>query len=500
METPIEILTAQVKTYLVGLKQREPDKYEVYQYFSSQCTQYGVTEEQFFKEVLGPAYKDIDFDELIDDPDPRNEKNTYVLLFGERIHSLKRLGQLLFDRTDQQENYFEDMSLIKSHTDTLHSGDLALEYARLYKSVSDPQLRILNVIYHLNPKLPYRIDNELYASFADLLDKAFRDETFYRQLFREFSSGRLKVWLLAAKTEKEQLLPDTDGYLGFLSLIYLNYPHYPFYIEDKVYHTPQEIAGAAASDLLFRKAFYESALDQTFFTWAFYRGKQGWRADFQAVLLELDHQQVKGDERVAAAVQQLVRIISPEIKAPMLKISRERLDYVGIAASARVIVPLKLQLTTAGYVRALIQLSGAPEGVRTDLQQAYFFDLSGLTEADFSLSVDPLVLTKDKLYEFNIQITTEYQSITVPVAVQTMFPARAYLTYLVKYGASGALLFALIRFWLMTFTTAHTWMPPELLTADSMLPTDYPGYIIVVLFLVAALIAGFRLIRKTEKI
>lgn len=502
MENPINVLTEQVKTYLVDLKLREPDRFQIYQQFYGQCEQFEISEEDFFKNVLNPAYRDINFDDLIDDPDPRNEKNTHVFIFGEKIHSLKRLGQVLFDNHQRSNEYLEDMSLIKNHVDTLSTGDDALEFARLYRSENDSDKKFLRIVYRLNPKLPYRIGNEFISTLETLLERGFQDLFFYNLIYDDFASGKLLIWLSEVNGAVASMFSGGKSYNAFLRFVYSIDDKYPFYLGEELYANPEAIVGKLKINLLFRKMVYSYIQNDQLFTWFDSIGRFDWQISYVSAAAKLVEQKLKGDELINESVEKLINIISPETELPKLKTSIKKLTLLNIEAGKSIAESFQLKLTGRGYVKAKIMLDYPLIGISLDTKQVLLFDLNNKIERVIKINIDPLNLTKDKLYQFNIRVVTDYQILEIPVKLKTVFPLRSFITHLLKYGALGFLAMALFRFLLGAFTGNFSWLKSYLITSNlhEGLPSNYPAYIFL-LFIFIVMVAGvFPLIKKVEKL
>jgi len=502
MENPIHVLTAQVRAYLVGLKLREPDKFQVYQHFLGQCSQFDISEEAFFKDILRPAYLDINFDELIDDPDPRNEKGTHVVIFGEKIHSLKRLGQVLFENQVRSEDYFEDMSLIKNHVDTLSTGDIALEYAEIYRNERDKNKRFLRIVYHLHPKLPYRIADKVYTTLEDIFEEAFKDKNFYNLIYNDFASGILLIWLNEFNKDQASKLAAGKSYNLFLRSIYSINDKLPFYLGNDLYADPNQIAVKAQKDAPFRKQVYTYIENGQLFTWFEGIGKFDSQAKYLNAISKFAGQKLKGEELVNESVEKLIQIIEPNTSLPIIKGSVDKLAFLGIEAGKQIATPFKLTLEGTGYVKALIFIDTHASGVTLSASQVIFFDLNNQIESIIILNIDPLLMTKDILYEFNIRITTDYQILEIPVQVRTVFPLRSFIFHMTKYSAIGFVGFAFFRLLLGAFTTNTLWLQPKLVTGnfEDTLPSNYPAYIFSLFIFISMIWGAYSLIKKTEKI
>lgn len=491
----------QVKTWLEKNKLVDADRHVVYQYFIGQCEQYGITEEEFYAEILRPAYRDAHFD-LSEDPDPPNPKHTHVTIFGVKLQSLKMLGQVLFDNQAKSAAYFEDMSLIKSHVDTLDSGDEALAYASLYKGEQNQEKRYLKIVYHLNPKLPYRLGNKKYATLESIFEDAFEDKSLYDKLYNDFVAGKLAIWLDEVHAEHAGKISGGKSYNSFLRFVYKVDPAYPFYLGRELYANPHEIVLKAQKDLAFRKQLFEAVNSEQLFTWFDCIGRSDWQLQYQSEADKLAKKQLTGDDLIYASIHKLIRIIDPEIPAPKIKLSEKELIYTSLEASKPLTVPLKVELVNTGFVTVAITADTAIPGTGITQTNATFFDLTNAKELSFSLQVNPLVLTKDKLYSFHINVTTDYESLSIPVKLKAVFPLKTFLIYIGKYAAIGFVLLAGIRFALQSFTKSSEWLYPELIVTDleASLPEFYPAFLFLFLLLCVLVAVTYPLIKKTEKI
>lgn len=501
MEEIREALILQVRTWLEENKLVNVEKHTAYRHFVGQCDQYGITEEQFYLEILSVAYKGAHFD-LSEDPDPPNPKHTHVTIFGEKLHSLKKLGQVLFDNPQKSTAYFEDMSLIKSHLDALSTGDDALEYANIYKSESNPDKRYLKIVYHLNPKLPYRIGTKKFNTLEEIIEKAFEDRSLYNQLYNEYVLDKLWIWLNESDPERASTISGGRSYNAFLRFIYSINANYPFYLGSGLYANPQEIVEKAGKDIAFRQLVYEHLVNDQLFTWFDCIGWSDWQLQYIPVAERLAQKNLKEDNLAHASVQKLIRIIDKEIQEPKLKSSESQISYTNLEASKGLSVPITISLVNNGFVNVVITRDAVYDGIWLDQSEVTFFDLGNLREFSFNLMVAPLLLTKDKLYRFNIQLITDYEQLNIPVELKTVFPLKSFITYLVKYAAFFFVAFAGLRFALQSFTKNTEWLNSEWIVEDleNYLPNNYGIYIFLLLVFVALGLLAYPLIRKFEKI
>jgi hypothetical protein len=500
MKPEVALLKDQVKTYLIEHKLEMPDKYKMYSLFSGQADQYGISENEFFMDVLRVAYSEIDWDSLVEDPDPRNDKGTHIIFAGQKIYSLKRLGQLLYENPALAKGYFEDMSLIKTHVDAIVSADEALLYAAIYKSEHNFTKRYLKIIYHLNPGLPYKVLGKAYEELSSLLNEAFNDYKVYEQVVNDFAGGTLQIWLNESNPQQANLFAGAKNYATFLMGVYNINPGWPFYIDGIAFSSPKAVFDKALVDRAFCKHVFELAMNDLLFVWFESIGKSDWAVQFAQYLKQETN--YTADEWPYAAVGRLIRIVNPKVPVPMLRSSVDQISILNIEAGNKMYLPVKVWLENQGLVKTNFQLGQVISGIGIDLHEYTFFDLDGKKEVTFNLETEPLQLTKDKLYVFDMIIKTEYQSLTIPVQLKVVFPFKIYLSAMAKYGAIGFGILALIRLMIAGLQNNNNWLEPTLIVTDldNALPPNYFAYVGIFVFLMILLMAIWPIVRKIEKL
>jgi hypothetical protein len=208
------------------------------------------------------------------------------------------------------------------------------------------------------------------------------------------------------------------------------------------------------------------------------------------------------DEWPYAAVGRLIRIVNPKVPVPMLRSSVDQISILNIEAGNKMYLPVKVWLENQGLVKTNFQLGQVISGIGIDLHEYTFFDLDGKKEVTFNLETEPLQLTKDKLYVFDMIIKTEYQSLTIPVQLKVVFPFKIYLSAMAKYGAIGFGILALIRLMIAGLQNNNNWLEPTLIVTDldNALPPNYFAYVGIFVFLMILLMAIWPIVRKIEKL
>lgn len=492
----------QVRDHLKGLPVKDRAREFIYNHFLAQCNQYEISEEDFYKQVLKQAFKEA-APAPEEDPDPPNRKGTFVKIFGETLHSLQRLGAVLFEDADRAKIYFDDVTFLKAHVDHLEDADRSIAYTLLYQSERDPESRYLKVCYQLNPALPYRIGGELFASLKDLFAAGFRSRPLMDHIYRHYCEGKLHVWLAAREPEKYFPVPESPTVLSFLSLIYGIDGQYPFYIGAVLFHSPAELVQRAEVDLSFWKKLITRADNGQLFVWFDALGHPEWRGKYQKAAEKLElNKTVLQDDRDLSLVQKLLLIIDPETSRPLIELSEMKIELPELQAARPVEVPVTLRLKTKGFVRVRVDLSSPFEGIWLDTTDINLFDLSDQRQVTVTLHIDPQQITKNAMYESDLRMVTDYETLTIPISLKAVFPLRTYLLYLAKYALFGGLFLGVLRWLISAGTDLPGGLPPRIITGEVVrsLPDNWPVFFWVFLVFITGLIGSYFLIRKTEQL
>ncbi|PTQ92422.1 hypothetical protein C8P68_11222 [Mucilaginibacter yixingensis] len=474
----------------------------IYNHFLPQCDQFGLSEEDFYKLVLKPAFREAD-PAPEEDPDPPNSKGTSVKLFGTTIHSLKRLGEVLFEDPVRQQIYLEDSTLLKAHVDQLADADTAIAFALLYKSEADIEKRYLKICYRLNPGLPYRIKNQLFGQLPDLIDAAFAEKALMDQLYADFGQGRLHLWLHERDPQDYPVIPVEKKAAAFLTFIYNVNSAFPFAISGEFFYSPIELVAKAQKDLSFWPKLLTQCATGHLFIWFKAQGYPGWQDAFQKNINRIKWKKAGEDNhKDYTLIQQLLLLIDPDTICPQLAFNETKVELLALPATQTVEVILNVRLKTLGYVKAQIQLESEQPGITLDQSQIILFDLTGQNSTSLTLRIDPLKFGKNVLHQTSLQLVTDYENISLPVSINVVFPIRSYVLYLLKYAAFGALFFGVMRWLIAAGRGTSKGLPSAIINQQvgRSLPDNWPLFYWVFLLMLLSLLGSFLWIKKAEKI
>ena len=478
-------------------RQNASEDYNYYGHFINECQRYGLTEDDFNKQILVVASK------RYDGPiEPTSGPN--CLLFGTRCYSIKKMGEMFFNFPSKCEEYMADATLLREDLRRIENTDRTLELLAVFNSEKAVNRRYIRIMYHFNPSLPYRIGTELSANLPILLQKGFQDYKFYEQVVYHFSIGFIQIWLQETDKLNAAKLNGGTGYIDFLKFVYAVDKTYPFYLKDLLYLTPADLAAAAQKSAPLREILYEYMYNGQVPVWFNSTGKPDWNDAYQEVIakvIELPDYDEQ-DQRMAA-VQSLIQIIDPSIPPPKIISATQKISLLAVEASKPVQQPIVFTLQNTGILKGIISLDNNVEGITLNQHIISFNSFTGSISETIVINIDPLYLEKDVPYNIKLSVTAINETTVIPVIIKIVFPAKAYSLLLLKYGFFGIVYFIIIRSLLALCTNnARFYYPyiPSFYSVSYSLPSNYPVYIIIFMAMIFGLFGLNILTKKVEEL
>ncbi|MFD2584932.1 hypothetical protein ACFSR6_20715 [Pedobacter vanadiisoli] len=426
-----------------------------------------------------------------------------INLFGQEVKSLSKLGEVLFNNHTKALRYLEDHIFLKENINYLSNQnvDLTMSFLETYNAEPDAEKRFLKIIYQLNKGLPFKVEGELFTKLSDLLEKGWQDYDFFESIYKRFATGYLQLWIKQCFPELVGILPKEKSFKDFLYFIYSFNPEYPFYIGQELFHTPEDIAEAAKKESRLWLVLIKSIQDEQILTWLERTGRGAIiTAYIEQTKFLIDHEKNQNDLS-RSLIQKLIEIIQPEVELPSLSVSVDQLNFLGIE-SKPLLQPITVSLSNAGFVKATVLLDQQIDGIVIEQGYVSFFDLEHAKDITLHLNIDPLKLIKNRLYNLNLNIKTNYQSLSIPISVKTVFPLKTFSFYLLKYSLFTSIFFGFIRILIVAANGDNNWLAPEIAWSHitAQVPTNHVAYIAIFILSAAIPILLWPKVKKIEKI
>lgn len=453
--------------------------------------------------LLQEIHVSINWSALRDEREGKDRVVRPVNIFGEEVRSLEKLAETLFEKRTQALKYLEDRVFLKENIIYLshQNVDLAMQIMDLYTGEQDTERRFLKICYKLNPSLPFKIEGESFSTLEEIFEKGWTDYQFFMSTYNKFATGHMQIWMQYRFPDQAALLPPGDTYLHFLYFLYTFDQNYPFYIDNELFLQPSDIVSMARRDASFWPVLLTSIDEDQLSVWLELKGLGDRLTAFKSYAGKMRAEEKNSEDVSRNLVQKLLEIIGQEIEVPDISVSVEKISLLDIQAKP-LFQPIVVQLNNKGFVRVRIDLNERIPGIELSQRQFSLWELEGNTSVTLNLSIDPEKLVKDHLYNLCLNISTDYQLISVPVSIKTVFPMRAFITYLLKYGLVGTVFFGIIRFLISLSHGNDGWLRPELIWDDvsAQLPPNYFAYIIIFILAILIPVMAWPKIKQIEKI
>lgn len=482
-------------------KEKGNEDYNYFGSFFNDCHKYGVSESEFNKVVLRPAFERYE-GLLEDDPEITiPNRNRFVDLFDKRCYNPLQLARVLFEHPSKSEEYLEDDTFIKHDVTLLTSSStIGLEVARIFKTEKDADLRYLKIIYSLNKKLPYRVGNEVFGQLNEMVERGASDYSFHSLLANDFLKGKLQIWLRETAPEIAATLPLGNEYTDFLTFVYFRNSQYPMYLYGKRVAGAADLLAAAKSEIELWPVLYDHIANGQLEIWFNAIGKPEWVDGTYEELERLETITFLDDEdKKFALVQGLIQRMDPNA-VPQLKPEAEKISLPSIQHKSPFEHTLSIRLANQGFEKAVVSIYPEVEGIKLHTEQIYFHDLSGRTTNDINLSIDPQQLIRNKVYNLTLSVEAIHQTLKIPIDLKVTFPTRYFIKENVILSLIMMAFFGFIRYLLsLEFPDWIRNYNGSFLSVEEILYNPEPFYIfggIFLLFLLGIFLSAFIVIRK----
>jgi len=423
---------------------------------------------------------------------------------GERANTLSKLGDISFSNREDAKYFLRNSNYLPGLVTALSkSATKADEFARIIEEEFDSEKRYLRIVYKLNPRLPFRFEEELYSDVSELLQKACKTSKGYEALLESYRKGILQIWIKEADHLAAENLSNQYDLNSFLRFIYKTDPRLPFFIQDHRFETPDALAEYTKSDFSIWPQVAESMAAKNIQEWFTGLGHNDWNdqiADSYAFIL---HTGFYTEAQIRLAmVQALFHIINLLSDKPRLHVDQQKVQLLSIDGGLAVKHPIHITLKNEGYVKAKVYFKFIKEGISLSKDILEFNNLEGKISENIDITIDTFLLKKEELYSLELVVSSVYEDIIIPVEIRVVFPKKAFITKLALYGSLTAAYFGMFRFLLGVLTDYKGWLVKG---AGNANPDDIIGksplmsFLLLMLF-IAGGIFSFKLVKKYEKI
>ncbi|MCE7041622.1 hypothetical protein [Dyadobacter sp. CY312] len=423
---------------------------------------------------------------------------------GEKANSLSKLGDISFNNKDDAKYFLRNGNYLPGLVTALtKSASKADEFARIIEEEFDSEKRYLRILYKLNPRLPFRFEDELYTEVPALLQKACETPKGYEALKEIYSKGILHIWIRESDPGIALNLSNQYDLNSFLRFLYKTDASLPFFIKNLRFLTPEALSNYAKTDFSIWPDVAESMAARNIHEWFSGIGKETWNDQIAASYEFISNATYYSEGEIRLGmVQALFHIINIFSNKPKLVADQEKIQLLAIDGGLTVNHTINISLKDDGYTKAKVYFKFTKEGISLNKDILEFNNLEGKLSENFDIIIDTFLLQKEELYHLELVISSVYEDIVIPVDIKVVFPKKAYITKLVLYGFLTACYFGAFRFLLGVFTGYKGWLvhnvevgnPDNIINNSPLL-----AFFLFALFILGG-IFSFSLVKKYEKI
>ena len=355
-------------------------------------------------------------------------------------YSIEEIGTILFNDEGQAKEYIREGLVINSID--YFSSSKAKQVLEINKSIKSEHLKYLQIIYRLNPNLPFRFGKKNYLNLKELSSALFDTPIVGKEYLTQ---GNIEIWLQESQPENyNKLIKIRDTAenieLALLELIYTFNPDLPYRFAGSIMvKSPVELCAEIDKSKVNWNAGREELFNSSILIWLKTIGKLNITEKWDKV----KDQFVKHKD---VGLENFLHLLNNELVLPILEVSHKNISFPNIQSVTNVKASFVLTNKTRGFIEGALSFSKVIDGVTLSLNKINLNSSNGITSTQYTLIIDPTNLLKGVEYTTAIQIkSTSNETIDIPVSFKLVFPKNAFIKEIIKYAVFYAIIAGVIR-------------------------------------------------------
>jgi hypothetical protein len=366
------------------------------------------------------------------------------ILPGKYATSIEEIGNILFEDPQEAKEIIKE-DLLKQ---VIAQKDIVLarEIGNISKGTKNIDAAFLEIVYKLNPLLPFRFSKENFIKTAEELVTVISENESNLKLGKEYlQKGYIEIWLKETnKQAYEKFIKIRDSAknidIAFLEFIYTFNATLPYRFSGKILiKTPEELSIEINKNAENWEAGKNELFNSSIIVWL--------RLTSKTHIVE-KWENIKNNykENKDVGTEVFLHLLNNKIIDPYIKVDQNTLTYPKIQSGKLITTVLTFRNDTRGYVNGNLALSKELKGVTLSSEKLVLNVASGINNQIIIIKIDTTQLVKGVNYETNIQLETSIgQKIEIPVSFDIVFPKTAFILEIVKYAGIVATLFIVMR-------------------------------------------------------
>lgn len=417
---------------------------------------------------------------------------------GEKAHSLAELGEISYKKPADAKYYLRNANYLVPSITTLTKSVLAADvFSKIIENELTIDKRYLKIIYLLNPALPYRLNEQDFGNVTLLFKKTATDYNLFLAAADSYSNGFIDIWITQTDPVNAARLTGKYEFNNFLLLLYKVNTSHPFYLDSVRYDTPVQLLMKAETEAALWSKIAAAAENLQLLIWFEGVGRKELVDSYNTNKARVTgYVNYAEEDKALSLVASLVRLINPQLSDPKIQSDKKEIKLLSIEGNKQINQVIVFKMINTGFAKAVYYFDNPVDGIILNHYTFNFWSQHGREADAVILMVDASKLIRNKTYPLNLFINTEFERLTIPIAIKVVFPLKAYLFQVGKYAVFGGMFFALVRYVTGILVNNDSWFVPE----QTYLPLNYFFYFIGMVIFIGGLTGAIFLIRKFEKI
>lgn len=355
-------------------------------------------------------------------------------------YSTEEIGEILYKYEAQAKEYIQDGLVINSID--YFSSAKAKQIIDISRKSTNDQLRYIQIIYRLNPNLPYKFKGKECKDINELILALFEDPEIGK---KHIAHGSIGIWLM--ETQKDsyekffQILDKSENIdLAFLNILYTFNPKLPYrFAKEYLVNTSEELCLEINKNSNNWNAGKEELFNSSILVWLSYVGFtekiKSWN--------KIKHIFGKNND---LGLEEFLHILNEKYEYAHINVNKSAISFQKIQSGDKVTADILIENEKRGYTDVNISFSKILEGVSISKSNIAFNTAAGVSKYNLKVNIETSNLLKGVEYKTILHLkTSANQNIDIPVSFEVVFPQKAFIWEIARYSTLVSIFFILVR-------------------------------------------------------
>ncbi len=376
--------------------------------------------------------------------DEETKRRGREIIENKLAYSIEDIGEILFNNEADARQYIKDGLIVNSID--YFSPVKAKQFIEITKTQKNEYLRYLQIVYRLNPKLPYRFSKNLTLSLAELCSFFLQNYNTFKLGKEQYKQGTIEIWLKETQKDNYQKfvkIRDSAANvdLAYLEFLYTFNPKLPYLFAGKyMVNTTEDLCKEINKNIENWKEGKKELFNSMILVWLKTIGRDRIIEKWNKI-----KKQVEGNENVG--LETFLHLLDSKLIYPDIVVNKSSVSFPKIQSGSVIVESLLFENITRGYTEGEVSFSNVLDGVTLSSDTVTFNNIIESDRGDqLTITIDSRLIQKGIKYDTTIQVlTSSGQKLEIPLSIKVIFPRNAFIAEIIKYAAIIAAFLSLIR-------------------------------------------------------